>query len=152
MQTKCDASLDFFISDANAHWQRCKCNFFIYDANVPCRDKKCKVYPWWCQRTYLIVMHMSPCRDGDAKILWCKCPLMGMSWCKYARHDANAPLWVCHGCKFLLESMPWYECLLGSMPWCECPLVCMQWTQMHPYGYIMTQMLSNRDVITIFMM
>ena len=48
---------------------------------------------------------------------------------------------VYNECECLLESMPWCECPLGSMPWCECPLVCMQWTQMHPYGYIMTQML-----------
>ena len=42
MQTKCDVSLDFFISNANAPWRRCKCNFFIYDANVPCRDENAK--------------------------------------------------------------------------------------------------------------
>ena len=34
MQTKCDASLDFFIFDANA--------IFIYDANVPRRDGNAK--------------------------------------------------------------------------------------------------------------
>ena len=43
---------------------------------------------------------MSPCKDGDAKILWCKCLLMGISWC---------------------------ECLLAGMPWCKCPIVDMSW-------------------------
>ena len=41
MQLKYDASLDF-ISDANASWQGCKCNFFIYDANVLCKDENAK--------------------------------------------------------------------------------------------------------------
>ena len=71
----------------------------------------------------------------------CKYHSMGMLWCRYARHDTNAPLWVCHGYKCLLESMPWYECLLGSMPWCECPLVGMQWMRIPACGYIMIRML-----------
>ena len=75
--------------------------------------------------------------------MWCKCPLMGMSWmrmpaCRYAI-NANArlgmqwmlmPAWVCNECKCLFGSMPWCECplwvccececLLVGMPWCEC--------------------------------
>ena len=43
MQTKCDASLDFFISDANAFFfykdADAKC---LYDADVPCRGANAK--------------------------------------------------------------------------------------------------------------
>ena len=96
---------------------------------------------------------MPPC--GYAMMwmsIWCKCPLMGMSWmrmptCRYAM-NANArlgmqwmpmPAWVCNECKCLFGSMPWCEYPLGSMPWRECPLVGMQWMQMPPCRYIMTQ-------------
>ena len=72
----------------------------------------CKVYPWWCQRTYLTVMRMSPCRDGDAKISWCKCPLVGMPWCE-------CPLVGMSCCKCPFVGMSWCECPIGSMPWCE---------------------------------
>ena len=102
---------------------------------------RCKVYPWWCQHTYLTVMQMSPCRDGDAKYLVVQMPstghvmmqtlLVGMSWCKCpfgACHDANVHLWVCHyanvyvgmsWCKCSLVGMSWCKCLFGSMPWCR---------------------------------
>ena len=73
-------------------------------------------------------MQMSPRRDGDAKILWCKCLLMGMSWmqmslweyammrmsaweyamawmssCRYAM-NANALLWVYHDTNALMQT------------------------------------------------
>ena len=132
MQTKCYASVDFsfsvqmlficemfiwftcLLSEVQFSWCRC-----------PMRWCKCNIHPWWCQRTYLPVIQLSPYRVGDAKCLvvqmlsnghvmmqnascrdvmmqmtpwcmpWCECPLVGMSWCK---------------------------CPLGSMPWCECPI------------------------------
>ena len=71
----------FFIFDANAPWRRCKCNFHLW-CKCPMQGWKCKVYPWWCRCTYLIVMHMSPCRDGDANVLRCKCLSMGTLRCR----------------------------------------------------------------------
>ena len=147
MQTKCYASLDFFfIFDANALFfykdADAKCP---YDAHVlllevqfswcrcPMRWCKCNVYLWWCQRTYLPVMQMSPYRDGDAKCLMVQVPsnghvmmqmlLVGMSWCKCpfgACHDANVHLWVCHDTNVHV-GMSWCKCPLVGMSWCECP-------------------------------
>ena len=119
---------------------------------------KCKVYSWWCQRTYLTVMQMSFCRDGDANVLWCKCLLMGMSWCKclllgmswckcscryavvrmsllWVWYDANVHVGM-SWCKCPIVGMPWCECLLGSMLWCECNLIGMQWCRC-PFRYAM---------------
>ena len=62
-----------------------------------------EVYSWWRQCMYLPVMQMSPYRDGDANVLWCKCLLMGMSWCK------------CSWCK-----CSWCKCPLVGMSWCKC--------------------------------
>ena len=67
--------------------------------------------------------------------IWCKCPLMGMSWmrmpiCRYAM-NVNArlgmqwmpmPAWVCNECQCFFGSMPWCEYPFGSMPWCKCPI------------------------------
>ena len=78
----------FFISNANAFYKDAdaKCP---YDAHVlllevqfswckcPMQGCRCKFYPWWCQRTYLIVMQMSLCRDGDAKNLMVQMPSNG---------------------------------------------------------------------------
>ena len=95
-----------FSMNANKIWcksrffyLRCKCFFFFFLQGCECEMSiwctclisevqfswcrcpmwwcKCNAYPWWCQRTYLPVMQMSPYRDGDAK-----CLLMGMSWGK----------------------------------------------------------------------
>ena len=80
----------FFIFDANAfhndadakcpydaHVSFQRCNF--HDADVPCRGADAKFIHDGVSAHYLIVMQMSSCRDGDAKILWCRCLLMGMS-------------------------------------------------------------------------
>ena len=93
---------------------------------------KCNVYPWWCHRTYLLVMQISPYRDGDAKCLVVQMPfnghvmiqmlLVGMSWCKCplgACHDANVHLWVCLDANVHV-GMPWCKCPLVGMPWCKC--------------------------------
>ena len=69
----------FFISDANAfnndtdakcpydaHVSFRRCNF--HDADVPCRGADAKFIHDGVS-THLIVMQMSSCRDGDAKIL-----------------------------------------------------------------------------------
>ena len=78
-------------------------------------------------------MQISPCRDGDAKILWCKCLLMGLSWCK---------------CPFV--GMQWCRCPFVGMPWCKCPIgachdanaFCRYVVMQMPLcGYIMTWML-----------
>ena len=73
---------------------------------------------------------MSLCRDGDAKILWFKCLLMGMSWCKcflQGCYDANIHLGVCLWCECPLVGMSWCKCPLVGMPWCRCSLVGMSW-------------------------
>ena len=60
MQTKCDANLDFsFSMQMQFFYLWCKCSM---------QGCRCKVYLWWYRCTYLTVMQMSPCRDGDAKI------------------------------------------------------------------------------------
>ena len=128
----------FFISNANAFLQGCRCEMSIWCTCLlsemqiswcrsPMRGCKCKVYPWWCQRTYLTVMQMSPYRDGDAKNLVVQMPsngyvmmqmlLVGMSWCKCT-----------------LVVMQWCRCPLMGMPWCECPFVGMQWRECLPVG------------------
>ena len=66
-------------------WKKCKCNF--HDADVPYRDADTKFIHDDASARIQTTMQMSSCRDGDAKILWCKCHLMGMPWCKY--FDAN---------------------------------------------------------------
>ena len=103
----------FFYFRCKCLLQGCKCEMSIWCTcllsemqfswcRYPMQGCGCKVYPWWCQRTCLIVMQMSPCRDVDAKCLvvqmpsngyvmmqmlfvgvpWCECPFVGMSWCK----------------------------------------------------------------------
>ena len=97
-----------FIFDANASYKdadaKCPCDAHVsfrrcnfHDANVPCRGCKCKVYPWWCQRTYL------NCNANVSSKRWrCECLLIGMSWCK---------------CPFI--GMPWRECPLVGMQWMQ---------------------------------
>ena len=68
MQTKCDASLDFFISDANVSWRRCKCKIFIYDANVLCRDENAKFIHDDASACIQTMMQMSSHRDGDVTV------------------------------------------------------------------------------------
>ena len=78
MQTKHDANLYFFISDANAFYQDADAKYpydahvllsemQFHDANVLCRDEDMKFI-----------------HDGaSARIYpWCKCLLVGMPWCK----------------------------------------------------------------------
>ena len=96
---------------------------------------KCNVYPWWYQRTYLLMMQMSPYRDEDAKCLVVQMPsnghvmmqmlLIGMSWCK-------CPLSACHEANVHV-GMPWCKCPIVGMPWCECPFVGVQWCE-YPLG------------------
>ena len=66
MQTKHDVNLDFFISDANAFWQGCKCNF--HDADVPCRDGDTRFIHDDASTCIQNTMQMSPCRDGDVNV------------------------------------------------------------------------------------
>ena len=134
----------FFFFDANAFLEGCKCEMSIWCTcllsevqfswcKCPMRWCKCNVYPWWCQRTYLPMMQMSPYKDGDAKCLVVQMSsnghvmmqmlLVGMSWCKcplgvchdanvhlWVCHDVNAPLWVCHDANVHV-GMPWCKCL-----------------------------------------
>ena len=55
----------------------------FYDADVSCKDENAKFISARIQT----MMQMFPCGDGDAKLLRCKCPLVGMPWCKC--FDAN---------------------------------------------------------------
>ena len=61
--------------DAHVSFQRCD----FRDADVPCRGANAKFIHDGANAHIYTMMQMSPCRDGDAKILWCECPLMGMS-------------------------------------------------------------------------
>ena len=101
---------------------RCKC---------PMQGWKCKVYSWWCQRAYLTVMHVSLCRDGDANFLWCKCLLMGMSWCKCScRYAMNANVLMAHA---MMRMSTCGDAMNANARWG------MQRMQMPPCGYIMTR-------------
>ena len=73
-----------FLTKMQMQFSWCRC---------PCRDENAKFIHDDASAHIYTMMQISPCRDGDAKILGCKCLLMGMSWC---------------------------ECPLVSMPWCEC--------------------------------
>ena len=98
--------------DAHVFFQRCD----FHDADVPCRRCGCKVYPWWCQRTYLIMMQMSPCRDRDANVLRCKCLSTGMSWCRY-------PLVGMSWCEWLFVGMQWHECFDANTLYSKIPFI-----------------------------
>ena len=128
----CKSRLFYFRCKCFSQWCRCEmsiwCTFLLSEmqfswCRCPMQGCRCKVYPWWCQRAYLTVMQMSPYRDGDAKILWCKCLLMGMSWCKYTRHDANAPLWVCNECKCPLVGISWHKCFDANTNYSKIPFI-----------------------------
>ena len=54
-------------------------NAISYDADVPHRDGNAKFIHEGASTHIYTMMQMSPCRDGDAKVLGCRCPLMGMS-------------------------------------------------------------------------
>ena len=41
------------------------------------------------------------------------CPLVGTQWMRM-------PVWVCNGCKCLIESMSWCECPFGGISWHKC--------------------------------
>ena len=117
----------------------------------PMRWCKCNIYPWWCQRTYLPVMQMSPYRDKDAKCLvvqmlsnghvmmqmlmqvchdvnvhvrmsWCKCPLVGMSWCKCSLVHAMMQMF------FVWMQWMWMPAWVCNE--CQRPLAGMPWHEM----------------------
>ena len=116
-----DANLDFFLflmqmpfiemQMQNIHMMHMfsfqRCNSWCKCLMQGCR---CKVYSWWRQRTYLIVMQMSSCRDVDIKCLVVQMPFNGYVMMQ-----------------MLLVGMPWCQCPLVGMPWCKCPLVGMPW-------------------------
>ena len=56
--------------------------FFIYDANVPCRDENAKFIHDDASAHIYTIMQISPCKDGDARVLGYRCLLMGISWCE----------------------------------------------------------------------
>ena len=91
---KCQYDTHVLLLEVQFSWYRC-----------PMQGCRCKVDPWWCQRTYLTVMQMSFCKDGDAKCLVVQMPsngyvmmqmlLVGMSWCK------------CSLCGYAMMQMLW---------------------------------------------
>ena len=76
MQTKYDASSNF-VSDTNASNKDATAIFMMQMSH--CRDENAKFIHDDAGAHIYTMMPTSPCRDGDAKILGCKCPLMGMS-------------------------------------------------------------------------
>ena len=68
----------FFIFDANAFHNDAdvKCP---YDADVPCRGANAKFIRDGASAHIYTMMQMSLYRDGDANVLRCKCPSVGMS-------------------------------------------------------------------------
>ena len=135
MQTKHDANLDFLflmqmpfikMQMQNIHMMHI---FSFQRCNSWCKclmqGWRYEVYSWWRQRTYLLVMQMSPYRDEDAKCLVVRVLSNGyvmMQMLMQVCHDVNAPLWVCHDVNVHV-CMSWCKCPLVGMSWCKCSCI-----------------------------
>ena len=136
-------------SEMRFSWCRC-----------PMQGCKCKVYPWWCQRTYLYHDANASLRRWRCKCLavqmpsnghvmiqmllvgmsWYKCPLVGMPWRKCPFVGMSWRKCPLVGMRMFHWCMPWCKCLLGDIQWCKCPCRYAM-MQMPPCGYILTWML-----------